>query len=299
MPKNPHLITGLVLGGITLAGIAIGAATWRNPPVETSFTLEGQPTIPYNLSQPDQIIKLPGELKEISGLCAWSNTEVFAIQDELGKVYRFDLVQKDITETINFGKDLDYEGITRHHDTIYVLESDGDIHTFIYQQGDRKYNAKKLETIFKEGHDTEAICYDAFFHQLLIAPKEGQIGNLKGQKNYKGIFPFSLDEEKMGEAAYAIDLKALGQLLFQDDKRYTIKPSGMAIHPTSGHLYVVSSFGHLLVVVDQNNKLVHVELLEEQLLPQPEGLTFLPDNSLLISSEGKGGRGVILKFQQR
>ncbi|MEL6140912.1 MAG: SdiA-regulated domain-containing protein, partial [Bacteroidota bacterium] len=175
----------------------------------------------------------------------------------------------------------------------------GDVHTFQYQPGQKKYDAQKLETPFKQGHDTEAICFDASSNRLLIAPKEAQLGQLKGEKNYKGIYPFSLDDKKMGEAAYAIDLQVLGNLLYQDNKRYTVKPSGMAFHPTSGELYVVSSYGHLLVVLDKNNKLVHVELLDEKLLPQPEGITFLPDHTLVISSEGQGGRGVILSFRPR
>jgi uncharacterized protein YjiK len=36
--------------------------------------------------------------------------------------------------------------------------------------------------------------------------------------------------------------------------------------------------------------------LDKKILPQPEGISFDPKGNLLLSSEGKQGGGLILKF---
>ncbi|MBK7408618.1 MAG: SdiA-regulated domain-containing protein [Saprospirales bacterium] len=74
-------------------------------------------------------------------------------------------------------------------------------------------------------------------------------------------------------------------------------PSALAIHPLTGHLYLLSSVGKLLVVLDrETGAIIYVQKLKKSVHPQPEGICFDPDGTMYISNEGKDGNGLIHKF---
>jgi uncharacterized protein YjiK len=75
-----------------------------------------------------------------------------------------------------------------------------------------------------------------------------------------------------------------------------LDPSAIAIHPQSGMIYLVSTRGRLLMVLDPKGKILRIEALPRSVHPQPEGIAFLPDGTLFLSSEGRGGHPLLLRF---
>lgn len=74
-------------------------------------------------------------------------------------------------------------------------------------------------------------------------------------------------------------------------------PSGIAVHPVTGEFYIISAVGNILMVVNRNNEIVHLEKLIPKLYKQPEGICFSPDGkTLYISNEGKQKQANILIF---
>ena len=65
----------------------------------------------YDLENPKEKIKLHYDLQEISGLSIVENGVLACVQDELGRVYFYDLNEKEIIKNIKFAKSGDYEGI--------------------------------------------------------------------------------------------------------------------------------------------------------------------------------------------
>ncbi|HNK69711.1 MAG TPA: hypothetical protein PKH36_13380, partial [Flavobacteriales bacterium] len=59
---------------------------------------------------------------------------------------------------------------------------------------------------------------------------------------------------------------------------------------------LLSAVDRTLLVVDRAGKLIALEQLDEELLPKPEGITFLTNGDLVLSSEGKGGTPVIVRY---
>jgi uncharacterized protein YjiK len=76
-------------------------------------------------------------------------------------------------------------------------------------------------------------------------------------------------------------------------------PSAIAVHPITGEIYVTSSKGKLLLVLDRQGRIVHLEKLKKSLHTQPEGICFDADGTMFIANEGKDGKAKIYKFRYR
>ena len=54
---------------------------------------------------------------------------------------------------------------------------------------------------------------------------------------------------------------------------------------------MLASVGKVLIVIDpKDQRVLHVQLLDPAVFPQPEGMTFDANDNLLISSEGLAGQ---------
>ena len=275
-----------------------------NPPVNSKTG--------YNLSEYSKKFKLPGKLNEVSGLSSFSAGSIACVQDEEGKMYIYNLKNEEVEETIGFGKKGDYEGIAIADEDAFVLRSDG----ALFQVKNWKTEDREtieFKTFLSEKNDAEGICYDPGGHRLLIACK-GRAGEGDSFKGKKAIYSFDLSLRKLSEVpAFLISLQQirdslklaglnesyerLTEFLGEPEGSLTFQPSGIAIHPFSGHIYVISSAGKLLVVLNQNGKIEHIEKMNCKYFKQPEGITFLPDGDMLISNEGQGGDADILLFK--
>ena len=74
------------------------------------------------------------------------------------------------------------------------------------------------------------------------------------------------------------------------------KPSALAYHPTDGALYVLSSRPPALAVLEPSGELRGAAILPADILPQPEGLAFLSDGTLLITTEAAGNVARLVHF---
>ena len=257
--------------------------------------------IRYNLKVPTQKFFMPYVLEEISGLSFKAPNTILAVDDESGKLFQYDLDAKKIIHSIGFFKSGDYEGVEIVDDTVFVLKSDGDL--FKFKFGDeKKIMAEKYENELSSKNDTEGLGYDLNTNQLLIACKEdGGLGDdkIKG----RAFYSFNIAERELSEKpAFTIgpkELKAFWEAnrSFDYEKdRIKFKPSAIAMHPVSGHLYILSSVGKLLIVVNSSGVIQATYPLSPRVMGQPEGLCFSPSGDMYISSEGEGDRGYILKF---
>ncbi|MCC7244226.1 MAG: SdiA-regulated domain-containing protein, partial [Saprospiraceae bacterium] len=85
-----------------------------------------------------------------------------------------------------------------------------------------------------------------------------------------------------------------------EDKPNFFSPSGIAIHPKTGEIFVISTAKKRLVVLDYTTGQIRFAVrLDKKVMPQPEGISFDAAGNLLISSEGKKGEGLLLKFNYR
>lgn len=297
--ERPNLISLLILAGVVLIAGGYGLVTYTQGPELEHYNVDPDYDFGFNFEWPAKIAELPNELEEISGLAAWDDRDqLLAVQDEDGKLFVVDAQSGGLVETFTFGKDRDYEGVARVADTLYVLERDGDIHRIRYEAGKAEYDAKKLETDFSYRNDTEGICYDERTNSLLIVPKEQELN--PGDENYRrGIYGYDLLSGRLDpQPRFYVDEFAIGEVVYGKRKPYRIKPSGVAVDPLTGDVYVIASVGNIMVVIDRESEIKHIELLKEKTLTQPEGITFNAAGDLFISSEGRGGKAVVVTFRR-
>src|SRR5687767_9620546 len=115
----------LFMGMLTFAAIVFSSfySSCANGKKEPQKSTTG-----FDLSHPSSIQPLPSELLEISGLTDVSDSKIACVQDEKGIIYIYDLVSKKIVDKIPFAADADYEGLTRVHDDLYTLSSEGKLY---------------------------------------------------------------------------------------------------------------------------------------------------------------------------
>ena len=65
-------------------------------------------------------------------------------------------------------------------------------------------------------------------------------------------------------------------------------PSAIVVHPESGSLILVAAREEALAELSPEGEILATEDLKRKRHPQPEGLAFLPDGSLVIADEGQG-----------
>lgn len=265
---------------------------------------------PYAFDRPDTLIRLPNSLREISGLTVLDDETLGAVQDEKGKLYLLDLRTGDIQDDPRFHKDGDFEDLARVDDRVFVLRSDGTLYE-IANWREKDLESTKHKTKLSQKHDTEGLVYDAEGARLLIACKEypGE-----GLQNQRAIYAFDLTRMALiDEPAFTIDLAAVAKragaesgpnalarrVLGQALDLNGFKPSALALHPVTGHLYVLSSVRKAIVVLNPDGTMEAVWMLPDKAFRQPESLAFLPNGDLFIASEGNGKRATLMRFAYR
>lgn len=263
----------------------------------------------YTFDRPNSHLKLSNELKEISGITIFDDDHLAAIDDEKGKIYLIAMSDGSIVEEDRFEDDGDYEDLVRIGDTFYILRSDGDVYEATGWPM-KKSDTIKHETILEAKHDTEGLAFDAQNNRLLIACKEYAGKGLKGKR---AIYAFDLAEKEVDpNPVYLIDLqlidkavpdhplnKAMRRLAAPLADIEGFKPSAIAIHPITGHLFVLSSVRKLLVALTPAGVIDAVWELPDDLSVQPEGLAFLSNGDLFISNEGNGQKANVLRYNYK
>jgi DNA-binding beta-propeller fold protein YncE len=266
----------------------------------------------YDLHDGLEKIKLPGVLVEISGLGRISDKLLACVQDEKGNIYYFDLDKKEVTGKTDFGKSGDYEGVEVVGSNAYVARSDGDIYVVPDFFGKEDVESTKTENFLDNTNDIEGLGYDPI-QKVLLAVCKGKSGITDENYTKKSIYKIEIPSMKVDKTPYMIiDLdhlkKKIGEakgmeklvnLLQGDNLDFNFNPSGVAVHPVSGDLYVIASSGNLLIVYSSDGKVKYIEKLHPKIYKQPEGITFLSDGTLCISNEGRNGSGNILIIKQK
>lgn len=265
--------------------------------------------IGYNLSAPDKVYILPGNLREISGITEIDASSIACVQDEHETVYIYDTEKNQIIRQIFTGRSGDYEGIARMNKTIFVLRSDGMLTEIADFDSD-----KFMRTTFPTNipwKDNEGLCYDQKNNRLLIAPKETP-GKDSGHKDFRLIYAFNLSTKgPVTEPVLRLSLEAIKEFALDNKIKVPMKSkkkggkeepdiklqvSAIGIHPLTGKLYIVSGPERLLFVFDMKGRIVFLDRLSGDLFKQPEGITFMKNGDMFISNEGKGKSPTLLRF---
>ena len=248
----------------------------------------------YDLGNPT-VVHLNTDLDEISGICFYAkDTAVFAINDELGILFKIYLREKVEIDKWAFASGTDFEDIVLLDSTFYVLASKGKLFWFKFHTPD-SMAIEHAKIKLPGENEFETLYYDFTKRKLIMICKECK----SDTKHEVSAFAFDPATKSFSTTPeYIINSDEIANLT--GDKKVRFKPSAAAIHPITKELFIVSSVNKLLVKATTTGKITHVYRLDPKLFKQPEGLSFTPAGDLLISNESAeidAGTILIFKYQ--
>lgn len=296
-----------MLKGLIFQLLSICLATANDPAVVVTH-----PAFPYNLDQPNAVFELPEELKEISGLGMTSDGQhIAAVNDEEGTVFILEKINCQVVREIDFWDEGDYEGIEVVGNDAYVIKSSGTLY-YIHDYASDSAVTVKIKSFLNKENDVEGLGYVSATNCLFVGCK-GKSVEGEGSKLKKAIFQFDITNSIMvTEPVHMLTLPDIQEYLthlaeedhnekfreyFSNEaEELKFSPSGIAIHPITGDVYVTSSKGKMLLVLNPQGKILHLVKMKKKIHRQPEGICFDSDGTLFIANEGKDDKALIYKF---
>ncbi|MFT7651082.1 MAG: hypothetical protein ACI9ON_001867 [Limisphaerales bacterium] len=230
------------------------------------------------------IIKLPIELVEVSGLALLPGQRLAAIGDEIGQVYEVDYSVPKVERLVSFGQPpirADFEGLAYKNEQLYAITSKG----VLYQQaviGGGK--TRKIKTGLGKQCEIEGLAADPDQPLLWIVCKTALKKKLKNKLN---IFAWHLTEEQLDESlTISLDLKTLGL-----SKRFA--PSGLSVD-TAGFL-VVAAKQRAYVTLSRQGQLLASAGLPGAAHQQTEGVV-RDGKTIYLADEGVSGPAMVSRY---
>ena len=230
-------------------------------------------------------LKLPAELREISGLAETASGTLLAVADEQALIFEIDLQAATAEVALAIGEPTlagDFEGIEQVGQQVWLVDSDGNL---LWSDGEHYDQAA---TGLGETCEIEGLAQDPQSEHLLLLCKQVRGKELaKDQLYLRAVSVESAQRVPdadlifdLGEALSALQLKKLN-------------PSGVSLDPAGDRIAIVAAKQKSLLVFAR-----HGQLLQARRLPavgkhrQAEGISILRDGRLAIADEGgkKSGR---------
>lgn len=266
----------------------------------------------YDLSRAVASFELPNALRELSSLAAVGTDRLACVQDEKGMIYYFDLRRGVVAGRAKFAKKGDYEGLAYDGEAFFVLRSDGHVMRVEPASGDADEEARDegLRVVDRadldtEQRDLEGIAFDPLTGALIVAPKDRPGG--KRARHLRPLYRVSRATlERDAEPLVVLDLERVREAAERAGashkrlvERLRLRFADVAVHPTTGELWLLSAVDRLVLVAARTGEIRGVHFFGEREQPQPEALAFLPDGRLAIASEGRDGPAVLRVYSER
>jgi uncharacterized protein YjiK len=259
------------------------------------------------LNQPNTKHQLPEILNEVSGLTDVDATKVACVQDELGIIFLYDFMKGEIVSEHPFDSIGDFEGLTYSKNALYILRSDGRLS--IWNQFPNPIDSLEHYQLSLNTANNEGLGYDPKTNSLLIGAKSKP--NNPEEKAERFIYQYHLSTKVLNpEPMFSINIHALSEKakIFSiapalnkkgEEKAFNFRPSSLAVHPVSFDFYIISAADNLLVIMNRKGEISYMEKLLPELYPKAEGITFLPDGTMIITNEAAGNTPSLFVFEMK
>ena len=247
----------------------------------------------YDITKP-QGIKLGTKLDEISGICWVNDSLILANNDESGRIFAIDLNVNNAGEyrNIKFGPKDDYEDIVKVDSAIYLLVATGKILRVTNYQDEATVKVEEVASLSGE-NEFESLYYDKELNSLIMICK-----NCHREKDkIRSAYRFNLANNQLIDSPYyQVQMDEIRKLT--DDQGAEFRPSAASVNPIDNNVYIVSSVGKLMVVINKKGKVMQAFRISAAMFPQPEGITFASNGDMFISNEiGTEPAPTLLKFK--
>ncbi len=229
--------------------------------------------------------ELPRVLEEVSAIAYLDEERIACVQDEVGDLFIYNLVSKEIEKRISFAENDDFEGLAMVGNAAYIMRSDGKIFSIDDIRVENPV-IEKFDTKMSFKYDFEGLCYDKKKDRLLMAAKSNGAND---DNEFKPVFEFRLGSKQLTDAP-------IYELAYDDPIFEGLESAGtpkvfrtseIQIHPKTGDIYMLDGVIGKLLILSDNWKPKNLYIFNPSDFPQPEGITFDPDGKTFISNEGE------------
>jgi len=240
--------------------------------------------------------KLPRVLEEISGLATTPDGRLFTHNDERAVVYQIDPDSGEVIKAFSVGAlgiPGDFEGIAVAGDQFFLLTSAGQVLEFQEGAGGRTVAYRTHSLGLGSRCETEGLAFDEATGALLVPCKTPREKDLRGHLVVFSVPVNTMRPDLMPRVFLPLD--DLDERGLGDE----FHPSAIEVHPQTRSLILVSAREEALVELSPYGEILATKELKRKDHPQPEGLAFLPDGSLVLADEGQGKRGTLTRYHRK
>jgi uncharacterized protein YjiK len=242
-------------------------------------------------------VALPTALAEVSGLATAADGRLFAHDDERAVVYQVDPRDGSVVKRFGVGRGGirgDFEGIAVVGERFFLIESGGGLLEFREGSDGAVVAFRRVRTGLGGRCEAEGLAHDSRTGSLLIACKTVSGAALR---DHVVVFAFRLSSMALEPAPrIRVPLAALAAV----GLRPSFHPSGIEVH-RSGAILLVAARDEAILELAPDGRVRAGRALGRRAHPQPEGVAFLADGSLVVADEAqdRGGRGTLRIYPRR
>jgi hypothetical protein len=293
--RTPRLPRPWIPGWAPSSRVALMGALLALPGLPSQGAQPGAPVLDrYDFSPGSGLRRdLPQVLQEVSGLAVTPDGRLFAHNDERGAVFQLDPETGGIVKAFlvgSTGVPGDFEGIAMARGGFAMVASSGDILEFPEGEGGAHVPYRVHATGLGLFCEIEGLAYDPAHDEFLLPCKETRHWDLHGH-----VVVVSVPLETM--RPYWVPRVFLPLESLRDHGlEPSFHPSSIEVLPEDGTLILLAAREAAILELTPQGRLVAGRKLSNRDHPQAEGLTFLPDGTLVLADEGGTGRGRITLY---
>jgi len=241
----------------------------------------------FEIGTPDLSIALPKQIKNLAGMSCDTSRTLWVINDSDPTLFKVDVLSKKLANQITISNDGDYKGMSYVDGFVYMARNDGFLKRIAVKKN------KSVKTFFnpiEEVKNIGGMCYSKKLNQLLL---------VDGSSTDNGVLKiYSFDLEKLVFNENPSITLSMEKVAKQIEADSALEPTGLAIHPTSGDLYI--SFNNQeIVIVDKNGTLKNSVQLSQSANGPIGGIEIDKNGSLLVGYQGNESAPMFYRYNKK
>jgi uncharacterized protein YjiK len=260
-------------------------------------------------AKPRWEVKLPGALREISGLAFTPDGRLFAHGDQQGTIWQLDPRDGTVLKSFRLastghdpamGKEPkpgrvtgDFEDIQIVGDRFFLISSTGMLVEFKEGAADAAVPYQATDTGLGKWCEIEGLAHDESTRSLLLLCK---VNYAREWRHEMVISAWSLDSKKLDPTPR---IRVPYHQLAKVTRATSFHGSALAFAPDHQSLIVIAGPQKAFVEISLKGEILNGGGLHPKRHVQPEGIAFAPDGTLLISDEAGTKHGATLSAHAR
>jgi uncharacterized protein YjiK len=231
----------------------------------------------------------------VSGLALSEDGRLFAHDDERAIIHEVDPSSGRIQRSFRFGKGVkgDFEGLAMANGRFYLVTSDGVLYEGPPGGDGERVAYTSVDTRLGRSCEIEGLAHERADDVLLMACKTPRLPELK---KLVTVFRWSRAGQRLASpGSLQVPLAAVAAKLGTK----TFHPSGIERDPVTGHYVLLAGREAALVEISPEGELLAARRLDPSLHRKAEGITFLPDRTLVITDEAAGDKPMLTTYAPR